>query len=122
MSKKEEVFSLYNKLNILLDKERKALEEEDIERVFSLLEEEDSIIKEIDKIPKKDYIIDKEDRKAFAQIISICFKKREENEKLLEDLKNELMNQINKIEYNKKAVDSYFKKEKIAPKFIDKIK
>jgi len=122
MSKKEEVFLLYNKLNILLDKEQKALEREDIEEAFSLLERENDIIQKIDNIPKEDYVTDEKDKKAFIRIISFCLKKREENEKLLENLKKELMENINQIEYSKKAVDSYFRKEKIAPKFIDKIK
>ncbi len=122
MGKKEEVFSLYNKLNILLNKEGELLKKGDIEGVSALLEEENEIIINIEKIPKNTYIITNKDREDFAKIIASCMKKREENQKLLSQLKEKLKTTLSEMEKKKKAFKGYFESGVISPKFIDKTK
>ncbi len=122
MGKKEEVFSLYNKLNILLSKENELLKKGDIEGVSSLLEKENKIIINIEEIPKDTYITSSKDREDFAKIIALCMKKREENQKLLSQLKEGLKATLSEIEKKKKAFKGYFESGVISPKFIDKTK
>ncbi len=117
---KEEVFSLYNKLNILLSKERDALQNGDIEGAFDVLNEENNITKKIESIPKESYILTEKDRKELATLIKVCMKKREYNERLLNSLKESLKEKILKLEEGKKVIKSYYGRGIVSPKFIDK--
>ncbi len=122
MGKKEEVFSLYNKLNILLSRENELLKKGDIEGVEGLLKEENDIIINIEKIPKSAYITSNKDKEDFVKIIALCMKKREENQHLLSELKEGLQAKLSEIEKKKKAFKGYFESGVISPKFIDKTK
>lgn len=124
MDKKEELFLLYNKLNIVLNKEHDALEKEDIDTVHKLLIQEREIIQKIDDLTsgKIDYIENEEDRDRFIAIISTCIEKRKENEKIMQKIKDTLFGEIVKINNNKRVLNEYFNKKISDSKFIDRIK
>ncbi len=120
MNTREEVFSLYNKLNILLEREYEFLKKADIDGAFSILEEENKIISLIESFPKKKYVLTDKDRENFSRIINICMEKRKRNEAFVKKLKDTLKNDILEMEKNKEAIKSYFNEKIVAPKFIDK--
>lgn len=124
MDKKEELFLLYNKLNIVLNKEHDALEKEDIDTVHKLLIQEREIIQKIDDLTsgKIDYIENEEDRDRFIAIISTCMEKRKENEKIIQKIKDTLFGEIVKINNNKRVLNEYFNKKISDSKFIDRIR
>ena len=124
MDKKEELFLLYNKLNIVLNKEHDALEKEDIDTVHKLLIQEREIIQKIDDLTsgKIDYIENEEDRDRFIAIISTCIEKRKENEKIMQKIKDTLFGEIVKINNNKRVLNEYFNKKISDSKFIDRIR
>ena len=124
MDKKEELFLLYNELNMVLNKEHDALEKEDIDTVHKLLIQEREIIQKIDDLTsgKIDYIENEEDRDRFIAIISTCIEKRKENEKIMQKIKDTLFGEIVKINNNKRVLNEYFNKKISDSKFIDRIK
>ncbi len=120
MNTREEVFSLYNKLNILLEREYEFLKKVDIDGAFSILEEENKIISLIESFPKEKYVLTDKDRENLSRIINICMEKRKRNEAFIKKLKDTLKNNILEMKKNKEVIKSYFNEKVVAPKFIDK--